>query len=152
MLDTLGDVVMCFLVVAAVIIVPAAIARAWWPVLKREVVGLFIMSREAETPTEKTGMDLVCIPVSHTSMDGGMEDDFEMPRIGRRLSDEEIITVLATQKGIDGAKYRFTANEIALLLKGDRNTRLDQIRAVREGPPAPQVREHQAKLEQLQSK
>jgi hypothetical protein len=43
-----------------------------------------------------------------------------MPRVGRRLSDGEIVTLLATQKGVDGAKYRFSANEIYALVKGPR--------------------------------
>jgi hypothetical protein len=47
-------------------------------------------------------------------------EDWEMPRVGRRLSDGEIVTLLATQKGVDGAKYRFSANEIYALVKGPR--------------------------------
>jgi hypothetical protein len=58
---------------------------------------------------------------------------------------------LATQKGEDGAKYRFSANQIYELVKGPRADVLDQVRAVRAGPPAPYVREHQARLEQIQA-
>jgi hypothetical protein len=73
------------------------------------------------------------------------------PRIGRRLRDDEIIAMLALQKGEDGGKYRFSANQIYELVKGPRAEVLDQIRALRDGPPAPQVREHQARLVQLQA-
>lgn len=159
MLNTLGDVVTCALVVAALAIVPYKLARVWLAPQLRRLAGMFLMSRPEKVAPHAADMDAVYIPVSHTGMNAhttaearDITGDYEMPRIGRRLSDDEIIALLATQKGVDGAKYRFSANEIALLMKGDRNTRLDQIRAVREGPPAPQVREHQARLEQLQSK
>ncbi len=73
-----------------------------------------------------------------------------MPRVGRRLSDDAIVAMLATQKGEDGAKYRFSANQIYDLVKGPRADVLAQIKVIRDGPAAPQVREHQARLEQLQ--
>ena len=53
MLDTLGEVVTLVLAIVAVLVVPAAIARAWWPEVKRAigntigaVVDLFVMSPE----------------------------------------------------------------------------------------------------------
>lgn len=157
MLDTLGEAVTVALAIVAVLIVPAAIIRAWWPEVKRAatntigaVVDLFLMSPQQEAPPRATDMEAVYIPVSHTSMDEQTTDDYAMPRIGRRLSDGEIVALLALQKGEDGARYRFSANEIAALMKGDRNTRLAEIRAIREGPPVPQVREHQARLVEIQ--
>jgi len=78
-------------------------------------------------------------------------EDAEMPRVGRRLSDDAIVAMLATQKGEDGAKYRFSANQIYELVKGPRAEVLDRIRTIREGPVAPQVREHQARLAEIQA-
>jgi hypothetical protein len=120
----------------------------------RALLSLFIMSRSEEETRRAPDMDAVCIPVSHTSMDDhttAEADDitYEMPRISRSLSDQELITMLALQRK-DG-KYRSSANKIAEYVGGDRNTVLRQIREVREGPPALQVREHQAKLEQLRT-
>lgn len=142
-----------FLIMAALLFGSIYLMVAWGKFVERRN-----MSSKQKAPTQKADMDAVYIPVPHTSMDAhtatderDITDDYEMPRIGRRLSDDEIITLLATQKGVDGAKYRFSANEIAQIMKGDRNTRLDQVRTVREGPPAPQVREHQAKLAQIQA-
>jgi hypothetical protein len=122
----------------------------------RHVARLFIMSRSTEGRPRAADTDAVHVPVPSTDTSADTEedgrditDDWEMPRVGRRLSDDEIITLLATQKGVDGARYRFSANQIYELVKGPRAEVLAQIREVREGPPAPQVREYQERLEQL---
>jgi hypothetical protein len=115
---------------------------------------LFIMSPVGRDTPRASDMEAVSIPVSHTDMEAhttpearDITDDWEMPRISRTLNDQELITMLALQRK-DG-KYRSSANKIAEYVGGDRNTVLRQIREVREGPPAPQVREYQARLEQL---
>jgi hypothetical protein len=163
MLDTLGEVVTLVLAIVAVIVVPAAIARAWWSEIKRAatntigaVVDMFVMTTPAEQSPRATDTSAVHVPVLSTDtgastaeVEHDITPDHEMPRIGRRLSDAEIVAVLALQKGSDGARYRFSANQIYELVKGPRAEVLAQIRAIREGPPAPQVREHQARLEQL---
>lgn len=155
-MDTLGDVIMLVLIVAALAVVPYKLAKVWIVPPVKRLIGLFVMSTPAESSPRAADMDAVYIPVPHTSMDDhtsvearDITDDYDMPRIGRRLNDGEIIALLATQKGVDGARYRFSANEIAALVKGDRNTVLAQIRDIRAAPPAPHVREHQARLEQL---
>lgn len=94
----------------------------------------------APPPTPGTGRSMLDIT-----------EDEDLPRVGRRLSDDSIIAVLATQKGEDGAKYRFSANQIYDLVKGPRADVLAQVKAIRDGPPAPYVREHQDRLEQLHS-
>jgi hypothetical protein len=163
MFDTLGEVVTLVLAIVAVLVVPAAIARAWWPEVKRAatntigaVVDLFVMSPERTDTARAADTDAIHVPVLSTETSAGTAEverditpDHEMPRISRRLSDAEIVAVLALQKGSDGARYRFSANQIYELVKGPRAEVLAQIRAIREGPPAPQVREHQARLEQL---
>jgi hypothetical protein len=50
--------------------------------------------------------------------------------ISRKMSDTEVIAVLAVQRGTDG-NYRFSSNRIAHLIGGTRNEVLDQIRAIR---------------------
>lgn len=124
----------------------------------RHVAGFFVMSRPTEDAPSETDTEAVHVPVLSTDTSAStaedehdISDDYEMPRIGRRLSDTEITTLLALQKGVDGAKHRFSANQIYDLVKGPRAEVLAQIRAVREGPPAPQVRDHQARLEQLRA-
>jgi hypothetical protein len=116
----------------------------------RHVARLFIMSRPMQERPHASDTDAVHVPVPSTDTSADTEEDWEMPRVGRRLSDGEIIAMLATQKGVDGARYRFSANQIYELVKGPRAAVLAQIRAVRESPPAaPQVREHQERLGQL---
>ncbi len=51
MLQTLGDVITCAVVVVAVVVVPMAIARAWWPEVRRALtnaggalIDMFVMS------------------------------------------------------------------------------------------------------------
>lgn len=58
MVDTLGEVITCALALVAVIVVPAAIARAWWPEVRRAIasstralVDLFVMSPADEQST-----------------------------------------------------------------------------------------------------
>jgi hypothetical protein len=50
--------------------------------------------------------------------------------ISRKMSDTEVIVVLAVQRRPDG-NYRFSSNRIAHLIGGTRNEVLDQIRAIR---------------------
>lgn len=163
MLDTLGEVVTCALAIVAVAVVPLAIARVWWPEVKRAFVNIttmlvdtFLMSTPKEETRRAVDTTAVHVPVPRTSTSASttpetrdITDNYEMPRVGRRLSDPDIVVLLALQKGEDGSRYRFSANQIYELVKGPRAEVLDQIRAVRAGVPAPQVREHQARLEVL---
>jgi hypothetical protein len=142
MLQTLGDVITCALAIAAVVLVPAATIRAWWPEVSAQI-GRLIMSRPGETHARAADTEAVHVPVLSTETTASaaagaldISDDFEMPRVGRRLSDGEIVTMLAAQKRADG-KYRFSANEIYGLVKGPRAEVLTQIREIRDGPGEP---------------
>lgn len=105
----------------------------------REEVSQFIMASLPARPQNAGGTDSVYIPVNRTGMDSGMEDeDYEMPRVGRALSDPEIVILLASQKR--AGKYRFSANDIYTLVKGDRNNVLRQVRELREGLPKAEFR------------
>jgi hypothetical protein len=90
--NTLGDVVTCVLVVAGVIIIPVAIARAWWPDLRAQLAALFIMSREAKVSICPVDTDAVPVPVLGTdtmaSTSAEVDDiseEWEMPRVGGRF-------------------------------------------------------------------
>ena len=54
MLQTLGGVIECGIALAALILVPLGIARAWWPEVKKHLITPFLMSREQapHTPIE----------------------------------------------------------------------------------------------------
>lgn len=67
------------------------------------------------------------------------------PRTNKRLADAEIIALLSTLKG-DNGKHRFSANEIATLVKGTRMDVLDQVRAIRNLPQYPPVTPEQQAL------
>lgn len=73
-------------------------------------------------------------------------------RISRRMTDVEVIALLAVQKTAAG-KERFSANAIAALVGGTRAEVLAQVRAIRNvaSPPAfpPLSAEQQATREQL---
>ena len=58
-------------------------------------------------------------------------DDWELPRLSARLSDAEMIVLLATQRRADG-KHRYSANQIQTLIGGDRNTVLARVKEPRE--------------------
>jgi hypothetical protein len=75
----------------------------------------------------------VPVPATSTLTDTGTDDDITMPRISRRLADSEIITLLTVQRTA-GGKYRFSANQISVLVGGKREDVLSQIRAIRDAP------------------
>jgi hypothetical protein len=81
----------------------------------------------------------------HTIASG---DDI-MPRIGRELTDTELITVLAVQR--KGGAYRSSANQIATYVGGDRNTVLALIREIRAERPAPVYPERPHPLEKFKA-
>jgi hypothetical protein len=108
-----------------------------------------IMSRsgEASAPAADTSAVHVSIPRSDTPTDTNDDDDI-MPRIGRRLSDTEIVAMLAVQRGKDN-KWRFSANQIAALVGGSHNDVMAQIRALRSGPVEPVYPERPHPLEKF---
>lgn len=107
-----------------------------------------IMWSERRRASRAASMKAVSIPVSQYGMDAaGMEPptpsapDMDavnagMPRFSRDLSNEDLIVLLALQRGA-GGKPRYSANAIHALIGGDRNTVLALIREVRSGPAAP---------------
>ena len=46
MLDTFGEVVTCAIAIIAVLVVPAAIIRVWFPVIRERVAGIIMVRRE----------------------------------------------------------------------------------------------------------
>lgn len=121
--------------------VPALVigSMAW-----RKVIKPYLMSRTAEEENAPAGMGPVYIPVSHTSMEtGGMERDTPdidalntgMPRLSRDITIEAEIAFLAVIRNPDKS-YRHSANKIAELMGGDRNTVLATVKAIRSGPEA----------------
>ncbi len=131
MLNTLGEVVTCLVALAAVILVPAGIIRAWFPVI-RERIAAVIMSRQEHAPIiQKADMSAVSIPVLEPPDDTGI--DWQMPRVSAYLSDNELVVMLARQKLKDG-KYRFSANKIVDTMGLNRNEVLEVVRQVRAVP------------------
>ena len=130
MLDTLGEVVTCALAIIAVLVVPAAIIRAWFPVI-RERIGGMIMSRQARAPVIQSIDIAGIVPVKDTGIASGI--DWQMPRVSAYLTDNELVVLLARQKLRDG-KYRFSANKIVDTLGGNRNDVLEVVRQVRAAP------------------
>lgn len=137
----------------------AFFGRLWATIIQVAYQFSYVAQPEESTP-QKPDTKAVHVPVPGTDTSASTSpkegditgDDDYMPRVGRRLSDDAIVVMLATQKGEDGAKYRFSANQIYELVKGPRAEVLAQIRDIRDGPPAPQVREHQARLEQMHTR
>lgn len=67
-----------------------------------------------------------------TTAENADTNGWEMPRISTRLSDEEMITMLATQKGAHGG-HKYSANKIYDLVGGSRADVLGRVKAIREG-------------------
>lgn len=145
-METLGDMITLLLVVAALIVVPYKLARVWVFPHARQLLALFIMSRNEEkegAPEVIPERYMVPVPSTDTSASTNesvppketteeTEEAWELPRVSRYLDDKSIVVMLATQK--KGGKYRFGANEIYNLVKGSRGDVLAIIRQVREAP------------------
>jgi hypothetical protein len=105
------------------------------------------MSTSPKQPPAPAGMPPVSIPVSQYGMEpGSMEQppsaapDIDaanagMPRLSRNITDNEMIILLAAQRGADG-KPRYSANAIHALVGGDRNAVLARVKELRAVPPA----------------
>jgi hypothetical protein len=149
-MQTLGDLILLLSIGVALWYVPRYLWRVyggppigtWVSALlftRRDGEAQNIMASSPDQAEKVSSIDPVYIPVDRTGMAGGMEDDDQaMPRIGRALEDMEIVSLLAAQKR--AGKYRFSANEIFTLVKGDRNNVLRQVRELREGLPKAEFR------------
>ncbi len=149
-LETLGNVLTCGLALVAVFVVPIKLARVWWPVVWARVAP-FLMSRSRGDTSRATDTEAVHVPVLSTDTSASttppaldITDDSDLPRVSTRHSDQTIVIYLAAQRGEDGAKYRFSANQIYELVKGPRADVLRQIKEVREGPAEPVYRQYTA--------
>jgi hypothetical protein len=94
-----------------------------------------------------------CSGVSDTDAAQAGTDEWESPRISTRLSDDDLIVMLAAQRGAQG-KWRFSANKIFELIGGSRATVLATVKAIQQGALPPEFPslsvEQQATREQLQ--
>ncbi len=124
MINTLGEVVTCLVALAAAILVPAAVIRAWFPVVREKLAAVIMSSRESAPIARRTDIAGI-VPVLEPPIDTGM--DWQMPRISAYLSDTELTVFLARQKLRDG-KHRFSANKIVDTLGGNRNEVLEIVR------------------------
>jgi hypothetical protein len=130
MLNTLGEVITCAIALIAVLVVPAAIIRAWFPVIRAHIADM-LMSRSQDARAQQADIEAVSIPVSDTSINDGI--DWQMPRVSAYLTDNEFLIFLARQKRRDG-KYRLSANDVYKAVGGNRNDVLDIVRQVRAAP------------------
>jgi hypothetical protein len=146
------------------------VERAWVALLHWRP---FVMVNPQDERATVAGTEAVHVPVRNTSTTpsttttdvGGTEgalpdtdaaegdtEEWSTPRISTRLSDTEMIALLAAQRGKDG-KHRYSANQIHGLVGGARADVLAQVRTIREDAPAmfrPLSNEQQHLREQLQ--
>ena len=143
--------------------------RAW-------IVEHYFLSSSDSTPgADAAGIEPVYIPVSETGIHAdtsapipapadraapdieapnrGMDDDgWQLPRVSRHISDGELIVLLAALRAPSG-KHRFSANQIAALVGGNRNTVMARVKELRADAPLvypPRTPEQQIAREQLQ--
>lgn len=151
MLQTLGDVVTCALALIAVILVPAAVVRAWWPAVKQFFLALFVLPRSEEAEAEPGAAGTGSVGAQTSSHDpvlaGTHQVEPEEPYQNepgrepssslRNLSRLEEIVWLATLRNEDG-NYRHSANEITKFVGGTAADVKATIAAVRaKSTPAP---------------
>lgn len=107
----------------------------------------FVMWSERQSVRHSADMKSVYIPVSSMPyQSNGMEsgeppapdidaENTDMPRLSRNITDNEMIVLLAAQRGKDG-KHRYSANQIQALVGGDRNAVLARVKEIRATPPS----------------
>jgi hypothetical protein len=144
MLQTLGDVVTCGMVIIAVLVLPAAIARAWWPEVRRAgvaLIGMF-MSNPAPVPElPQNRNEHRSYAENRPAEPSGTEERNAVPDLVELLSDlddDALLDILARLRDADGA-YRFAESRVAKFIPGKVEDRLTQVREVRhtEKPPPP---------------
>lgn len=122
----------------------AAIRRTW----DRYVESRSNMSSRKVQWQHVDRPDPVYIPVSHTDMPSTDMDAPKadigakwpsMPRLSRDITDSDMVVFLAVVRNADG-KYRYSANDIFSLVKGDRNTVLAKVREIRNVPQPAEFR------------
>ncbi len=117
MLNTLGEVITCVVAIAAVVLVPAGIIRAWFPVI-RERVASMIMLRSQNAPIS---FDPVSAPVASTSTNNeqliatpGNADNGKLP--GNAVAD------LVPSEARDIIRMQAKAEAVVTLLKSAKMT------------------------------
>lgn len=121
MLNTLGEVVTCAIAIVAVLVVPAAIIRAWFPVIRERVAGM-IMSRSQNVPMrtsyEPTEPMAVLVDTHQPELEEPDENEpAPEPVYLRQLPRVHLIVLLAVQRKEEGS-YLFSANEITSFVGG----------------------------------
>src|SRR5262245_30378584 len=102
MLQTLGDVITCVLVLASLAVVPYKLARVWLAPQLKSLAALFIMSRPIEDASGESDTSAVHVPVQtdQYSSDGAKADTADtdaentgtgwQPRLPRYPTEEEL--------------------------------------------------------------
>jgi hypothetical protein len=123
----------CLFTLVGFCIVAYGIWRAWVPDLGRAIYRLFVSpnmsSNAAPTPAQ---LPPVSIPILDTSIpEKAAQVVLEhYSAVSRHMPDSDIIVLLASQK--DGSKWRYSANGIYELVKGNRNDVLKTIASIRD--------------------
>ena len=131
--------------------------QRWWAFVRERYLLSSADDEDATDETPEPGEDASGTNQALADTDAvraGTEErtGTEAVRISRRLTDVELIALLAVQRTPEG-KERFSANAIAALIGGTRAEVLAQVRAIRNvAPPAafpPLSSEQQVAREQL---
>lgn len=143
MLNTLGEVITCALAIVAVLVVPAAIIRAWFPVI-RERVGGMLMSRSAggspldraSSPAE-TRRFTTPVPAQQNqenqNQNATIEDIISLTYTGP-VTDQQALTILALMRRENG-EYFVSANKIRDIVGGADATVKAEVAALRPHKP-----------------
>lgn len=129
-MQTLGDVITALIILAALIVVPYKLAKAWlWPYVQP-----LIMSRLGWAPKEKGGEKAVHVPIQGTAVVSAK------PPSDRNIIIDAWIVALADARDEKGGDL-FSANDIFKAVGGHRAAVLARVKAIRSGVPPAQFRQ-----------
>jgi hypothetical protein len=116
------------------------------------VVHVPVLRTGTEAGTSQVVLDEGDADLADTTAAETGTGDWSVPRISTRLSDDNLVVMLAAQRGPQG-KWRFSANKIHDLVGGSRAAVLAQVKEIQQGTPPAQFRpltdEQQTAREQL---
>jgi hypothetical protein len=145
MLNTLGEVITCAIALIALIVVPAGIIRAWFPVI-RERVGGVLMSRSGDgsrghSASFDSGSQRFAPPVfaqqnqENQNQNATIDDIIDLTYTSP-LTDQQAITILALMRRENG-DYFLSANKIRDIVGGADATVKAEVAALRPKEPTP---------------
>lgn len=130
-MHTLGDVITAALIVAALIVVPYKLLKAWvWPLVRPIIMSRYVA---VPAPNKKSSSHR-----PYATEQAGTIDRNSVPDLAEQIGntpDDDLLDILAQVRTVTG-EYRYAESRIARFIGGRVEDRITQVRAARGIPSA----------------